>query len=923
MNLRFLETIKDKLFILCNPNGDELKIIDHREESLEIWLNDIWTLNFTVDNLNKDSSDYNDYYDLIVKDRIVKIQNIGEFIITDYSEVDNGTSKIKQVTCKSLEYELSNKIINYLECKAYKFYDTIPEKISDTFLGIVMSKLPNWTIGNVDIELYSKYRVFDISSDTSLYNLIIEQAQPAYECIFQFDRLDKTVNVYTRDNIVKDTDIIISFDNLVNEIGINPISDGYCNMLSVTGANDMGINLINPLGTNEIYNLDSIINTPLKSGIGFITENTSNAWKVWKIKYDELKVGYATNVLAIKNKNGQILTTRTQLQVLNAEIKALKESISIFNSFDEDKTDLVNQYNAKVAEANTFENLILSLNSEIQALLLQQTVTNNTLKFEKFFTSNQLKELDRVIKPASFVDENLAITDVMTDVEVIEMSQELFDKGVRQLEIVSKPRYSFDIDMLCPFFVDNFDVHKQQLGLGAKITLFDSRDNYYNPLLIGLSFSFDNLSDVKFTFSESLRNQDNSFEISQLLGKTNSVATNLAINNIKYNSYVDSGDKQVLHKMRTEALNADLNGLINGIDKTVTIDGTGILFRALDENGINGYSPYQSWWNNNILMFSDDYFKHAKMGIGLITLPNGQKAYGVNTDVLMGTINLSEILHIKNANNSFIVDENGATLTNATLSIIGNGGLNKILLDAINGFKIQKKNGNIFEDMIYLGADGEACFKGKIFGGSININNSFKVNSDGTVEMASGTLKSFQSLMSSGKGLKVDNGNVTIDGNLILGGNITWNVHDPLINGAYDTANSAYALANSANANIVKLANGQYTGTFIDGTALISPSIFTNMLDIKAPNNISESGLVLKGYFENKLYNMFKISYWNGGSAPYINLDSMAYVNFNPSEMNFNGVCRFYDAVSFGSPSDKVNVDFSNANVTGVTARFA
>lgn len=637
MNLNFLKTIllcvtQQKDFILCNPNSDELKIIDHRNESLDIWLNDLWELTFTVDNLNRKGNDYNDYYDLINKDRIIKISEVAEFVITECSETDNGRTKTKKVICKSIEYNMTNKIISYMECKAYKFYDALPVNIPDTFLGIVLSFLPNWTIGYVNTSLYSKYRVFDISSDTNIYNLLKENGQKAYECIFTFDRINKTINAYTKDEIIKQTDLIISFENLVKELDITPIFDGKVTSLAVSGANDMGIALVNPLGTNYIYNLDNVIDEVGEQGIRTMTLETSNAWKTWKERYNTLKVGYAANVLSIKNKKASILTYQTQLSTLNAEVKALKDSISIFTTFYEDKTALVNEYNQKMSAIVTVENNISTLKTEINTLMTQQTVTNLELRFSNFFTNTQLKELDSFIKTSKYADENFAVTDSMTDVEEIEMSQELFDKAWRELNILCTQRYSFDVNMLCPFFVDNFNLHKDQLDLGAEILLQDSKGNNYTPLLIGASIPFDNLENVSFTFSESVKNQNNELNLQKLLGQTANVATNLAINNIKYNSYVDSGDKQTLEKMRTEALDVDKQALINGIDKTITIDNTGILCKALDTNGVNGYSPYQSWWNNNILMFTDDYWKHAKMGIGLITLPNGQKAYGANNE---------------------------------------------------------------------------------------------------------------------------------------------------------------------------------------------------------------------------------------------------------------------------------------------------
>lgn len=839
MSLKFLKSIKDKLFILCNPNEDELMIIPHKDEDLRAELNNIWELSFSINNLDINGDGYNNYYDLVVKDRIIKIQDLANFIITDCSESDNGISKTKNITCKSIEHEIVKKSLSYMECKAYKFYDTIPENIPNTFLGIILSYLPNWSISHIDTSLYNLYRVFDISSDTSIYNLMIEQAQSAYECIFQFDRLNKTISAYTRESILKNSDIFVSFENLAKEINIQPINDGLFTALRVRGANDMCINLVNPLGTDTIYNLDNVIdNIDNKTGIRLMSLDTSNAWKSWKNKYNTLSKDYANIILSIKEKKSSILSYKAKLSTIQAEIKAINTSISSFDKLSEDKTDLVNQYNAKISEEKTIQSNINSLTNEITSLETQLAEINSSLKFSNFFNDKQLKELDRFINITDFSDENFAITDSMTEAEIIDMTQELYKKAQRQLEILSKPRYSFDIDMLCPFFAENFEVAKEQLDFGTKITLQDSSGNIYEPFLIGISFSFDNLNSVKFTFSESLRNQSNDFKISQLLGKTNSVATNLAMNNLKYKSYIDSGDKETLHKMRSDALNADLQELINSSNKTIVFDDCGILCRSLDKDGTNGYSKYQSRLNDKGLFFTNDYWKHLNSAFGWLSLPNGLKTFAVNTDVLWGDIVLTENLKLYNANNSFTVDENGATLTNADFSLITNNGLNKILISPKSGFRIQSKAGTKYNDVFYIDTDGQLVSKSLIKGGSINIGNRFKVNTDGTVEMASGTLKSFQSLMSNGKGLKVENGVTTIDGdceisgntvisgNLTLGGNIKWDSHDPNITVAQESADGAYSSASKANRNINKLSNGEFIGgTFISGTCIKSPEI--------------------------------------------------------------------------------------------------
>lgn len=89
---------------------------------------------------------------------------------------------------------------------------------------------------------------------------------------------------------------------------------------------------------------------------------------------------------------------------------------------------------------------------------------------------------------------------------------------------------------------------------------------------------------------------------------------------------------------------------------------------------------------------------------------------------------------------------------------------------------------------------------------------------------------------SSEKYIKWDGSDLNVKGNILMtGGSISWEniTSDPAISNAedaaydaYDRADSAYSRAGTALNNIIKLANGTYTGyTFIDGTTISSPTV--------------------------------------------------------------------------------------------------
>ena len=148
-------------------------------------------------------------------------------------------------------------------------------------------------------------------------------------------------------------------------------------------------------------------------------------------------------------------------------------------------------------------------------------------------------------------------------------------------------------------------------------------------------------------------------------------------------------------------------------------------------------------------------------------------------------------------------------------------------------------------------------------------------------------------------------------GSLVLTGTITW---DDLasdaqnqVNGAYDAANTAYNRADAA----YDLANSNQLppyiqSTYIDSVEIRSPTIRGNDFNIYAQNSGS-GGLNLYGLYDSQYFHFFQIEY-TGGTIP--------YVSFNSPD-NARASWQFPYTDFFG------NIDFSNADVTGLYLRFS
>ena len=175
-----------------------------------------------------------------------------------------------------------------------------------------------------------------------------------------------------------------------------------------------------------------------------------------------------------------------------------------------------------------------------------------------------------------------------------------------------------------------------------------------------------------------------------------------------------------------------------------------------------------------------------------------------------------------------------------------------------------------------------------------------------------------------GCGINVNNGvfmvdqagNVTMNGNLTLrNGSITWanlsssvtgQITDAMnmANSAYDEATWAADEANDAWRAVRQLANGKYNGTFIDGRRLISPEIYTNMLEITVPDDSDGcAGLILKGYIYGDKYQLMRI--YNYNEYAIFDSPSGAYAWWQFGHTRFDG-----------------NLDFSGATVYGLYAQF-
>ena len=143
-----------------------------------------------------------------------------------------------------------------------QFYN--PNKQGLSLLHLVFAKIPDWTIGNVDVNLWRKERKFEVDRN-DVYSFLTQDVADTFNCVVAWNTLTKTVDFYeeeddglTADNMVAgrwNTDIYITKENLANEIQIKVSGDNIKTQLKVSGGEDLSISEVN-LGKNYLLNLD-------------------------------------------------------------------------------------------------------------------------------------------------------------------------------------------------------------------------------------------------------------------------------------------------------------------------------------------------------------------------------------------------------------------------------------------------------------------------------------------------------------------------------------------------------------------------------------------------------------------------------------------------------------------------------------------
>lgn len=303
----------------------------------------------------------NPCYEKLRKSRLIHVDGFGYFTITEDEESFENKIPSKSISAYSAEYLLNNKGINLtfittagdindttsttIVTSNYFFYSQQQEDKS--LLHQLIKVAPQWKIGYVSPSLRNKSRSFS-ETDKGLYGFLTNEVSQSYEALFVFDNEDYVINAYDTTEVIKNTNVVLSFDNLLKSATVTEMSDDIYTVINVSGAENLSIAKINPNGTKKLFCLDYYTGVLDKTATNYyenynewITDNDLKKkvleWEKANKEaiYDTSEGSYGAWTALQKKFNLLLLTQQAALNQMQTYYDAAQQNMSLYTDYSD------------------------------------------------------------------------------------------------------------------------------------------------------------------------------------------------------------------------------------------------------------------------------------------------------------------------------------------------------------------------------------------------------------------------------------------------------------------------------------------------------------------------------------------------------------------------------------------------------------
>ena len=507
--------------ILSKMNGKRMGMIPYAiVDSIKRGIKTVSELTFTVNKYYGENNEINPLYDEIKLERFIYLDEDECYVIKNIKE-KNETSKtvtaysrekklfkitaeFEDITitlktpyedidgCFSLDellYEATGWHLGYVS-------NSVLYKSSETILDVITGET------NITLTTEEKLR-YQESVSTNWYDYINNDIAEQFECFPVFNSYDKTIDLYSDDELGNNPNLMLSYDNYLKSIEREDDTDEIITKLTLSGNDDLTISEINPSGDTYIENYSYFMNS------GEMSDSLISALNLYyeivqirAIEWNRLREEKTIKSSELTSKKNELLIIYSSIK--STEFAIAQSSDEAFNAQQTEKLVELNDNRAILeAEVNT-------LNQEIT--LLDTSIENiNKLCKKKYATDNNgqlifneilLNELKDFTYQETY--SNDAITDGLTLMKV----------GKRELDKKCIPKKTWSVDSVnfIERLIDNgFRQHwSGELGLGDMIVL---KGNESIELIYLIGYT-QNLKDKTIQVELSNIKEENTFSLS-------------------------------------------------------------------------------------------------------------------------------------------------------------------------------------------------------------------------------------------------------------------------------------------------------------------------------------------------------------------------------------------------------------------------
>jgi len=621
-----------------------------------------------------------------------------EWYVIDKPPINNidEEGSFLHVHCFSLPYELTEKLINNYEVVSYNLRQILEGHLSDDMPGILSST--NWHLGYIDAVFEITYRSYKTSSKTAL-DCLLEMVKK-FNGLILWDTVNREINIYQPHLVGIDRGLIVSYGKYLRTLKYHDLTENMVTRLKVFGNNNLSINRINPTGVNYIEDFSFFLypfqrdeNKNIVEHSNYMTDKLCHAQLDYEEKI-ESATGQFQDYLEQKKIQEEILIQlNNDLTNLLTELDVIIDSIFVESNAGHNVNDLVNQriqkeqeINSKYGEIDNIENIINDIDNQILTLKQSLSLENN-------FTPELLAERIQFIIEKEWRDTNY-IND-----------EELYKDAKKHLEEMRKPQIDINIDIINFLDIIEEQYNWDKLNLGDVITVhYEYLGLKVKSKIVGVKYNFED-SEIVLSIADVKKVEDEFDKWLDYVGNTVSTSTEVDINQFKWGKV--ERELGIVGQIMGKMWNDVKEELDMAFNETVITDGRGIT-----------------------IVEKNDPLRFIRMTHGIIGLTrSGGNRYetaitpdGIIAERLMGLIILGERVVASDPDGILVINGNKITISDRDnkevmwmglididpdrfgLRLINN--VNRITLDDLDGFTIEKKNGLLWEKKFFADTNG-------------------------------------------------------------------------------------------------------------------------------------------------------------------------------------------------------------------------